>query len=105
MIHVSLASIYVYMCALSIFLLFSMNFLLHIYTPSLPLCIAAVIHTTVHASHNFFHRIGRFTKWGPSITGLSIIPLLPMYLDGIVEEGLETIFHNYGPWAHKDKHD
>ena len=64
---------------------------------------AIIIHKTVDVSKAAFHRLGRFTKWGPSIVGLSMIPFLPVYLDAPVEEGLEYFFHHYGPWAKKDK--
>jgi mitochondrial fission process protein 1 len=40
-----------------------------------------VIHSSVSAARKFTTKIGRFQKWGPSVVGLSIIPLLPMYLD------------------------
>ena len=43
----------------------------------------AVIHTTVDVGKKAFKRIGRFQKWGPSLLGLSIIPLLPVYLDEV----------------------
>lgn len=61
----------------------------------------AVIHSAVDLSRKLFARIksGRFSKWGPSIVGLSVIPLLPMYLDEPVEEAVEFAFRRYGPWA------
>lgn len=62
-----------------------------------------VIHTSVSTSQKFFKKIGKFTKWGPSIVGLSMIPLLPLYLDEPVEHALEHAFDNYGPWASKIK--
>lgn len=43
-----------------------------------------VIHTSVDIAKKVTKKIGRFTKWGPSVVGLSIIPLLPMYLDAPV---------------------
>jgi fission process protein 1 len=82
-----------------------------------------IIHSSVDFAKHYCKRIGRFQKWGPSIVGLSIIPLLPMYLDEPVEHALgkiyfdciichnpfrllEWAFENYGPWAspkpHKD---
>jgi mitochondrial fission process protein 1 len=66
---------------------------------------AVVIHQSVHISKNIFAKLGRFTKWGPSIVGLSIIPLLPTYLDHPVEQGIEYFFHHYGPWANKQHKD
>jgi fission process protein 1 len=67
----------------------------------------AVIHTTVDVTKKITRRIGRFTKWGPSIVGLGVIPLLPMYLDEPVEQAIEWGFERYGPWAHsgEKKHD
>ena len=68
---------------------------------------AVIIHTAVDVTKHFTKRINRFTKWGPSIAGLAIIPLLPLYLDEPAEKGIEYVFQNYGPWAEKkkDKHD
>lgn len=63
---------------------------------------ALLIHTTVDVSKHFFRRIGRFTKWGPSVAGLAVIPLLPLYLDQPVEHAIENFFHHYGPWAKRD---
>jgi len=37
----------------------------------------AVIHTVVHQTQRLTKRVGRFTKWGPSIAGLACVPLLP----------------------------
>lgn len=65
-----------------------------------------VIHTAVDTSKKIFAKAKMFQRWGPSVVGLGIIPLLPMYLDHPVESGLEHIFENYGPWAvKKDKRD
>jgi fission process protein 1 len=63
-----------------------------------------IIHTSVSAAKNIFRKMNRFQRWGPSLVGLSIIPLLPMYLDHPVEEGLEYVFERYGPWAKKKDH-
>lgn len=41
----------------------------------------ALIHTTVNVSHRIFQKLGRFNRYGPSLCGLALIPLLPMYLD------------------------
>eukprot|EP01034_Spumella_vulgaris_P040938 gene40938-50651_t len=46
-------------------------------------------------------KIGRFTRWGPSVAGLAIVPLLPLYLDHPVEHFLENMFEKHGPWAVK----
>lgn len=66
---------------------------------------ALVIHQTVHFAKLGFQKLGRFTKWGPSIVGLSLIPLLPVYLDEPVEHAVEYGFHHYGPWAKKEHSD
>jgi fission process protein 1 len=58
-----------------------------------------LIHSAVSVSHKFFKKIGRFNRWGPSITGLAIIPLLPMYFDEPIEHALEHGFSKFGPWA------
>jgi fission process protein 1 len=63
-----------------------------------------VIHTTVDVATKVFKKyLPKYTRFGPSIVGLSIIPLLPTYLDHPVEHGLETIFKKFGPWAEKEK--
>lgn len=62
---------------------------------------AVVIHQTVHYAKNAFTKLGRFTKWGPSLVGLSLIPFLPVCLDAPVEKAVEYGFHHYGPWAKK----
>ena len=65
----------------------------------------AIIHTAVSATKKVVNRLGRFQKWGPSIVGLAIIPLLPTYCDHPIEHFLEDFFAKYGPWAKKDKKD
>ena len=47
-----------------------------------------VIHTSVDIAKRTLRKVGRFQKWGPSIVGLSIIPLLPLYLDEPVEHAI-----------------
>jgi fission process protein 1 len=66
---------------------------------------AFLIHQSVHLAKTAFHRLGRFTKWGPSVVGLSVIPLLPLCLDEPVEQVVEWGFHHYGPWAAKRGHE
>jgi fission process protein 1 len=66
----------------------------------------AIIHTTVDVAKKVFTKMNKYQKWGPSIVGLSIIPLLPICCDEPVEHALEWAFSQYGPWAHKDsKHE
>jgi len=62
-----------------------------------------IIHTTVDVTRRITQRMGRFTRWGPSIAGLAIIPALPLYLDEPVEHAIEWVFERYGPWAGKSK--
>lgn len=40
-----------------------------------------IIHTSVDMAKKVTAKIGRFQRWGPSVVGLAIIPLLPLYLD------------------------
>ena len=64
-----------------------------------------VIHTAVDVTKKMCQKIGKFQRWAPSVVGLACIPLLPAYLDHPVENGLEHLFENYGPWAAKAKKD
>lgn len=59
-----------------------------------PMC---AIHTQVHAAHLFFHKIRRFTKWGPSVAGLMLLPALPFCVDPPVERGVDWVFDTYWP--------
>lgn len=59
----------------------------------------ALIHTTVDVSKKIFNKIGRYTKFGPSLVGLAVIPVLPMYLDEPIEHGIDAFFKRFGPWA------
>mmetsp|Transcript_11194 Transcript_11194/g.30279 ORF Transcript_11194/g.30279 Transcript_11194/m.30279 type:complete len:248 (+) Transcript_11194:88-831(+) len=58
---------------------------------------AVIIHQTVHAAQGVAKRAGRFTKWGPTLAGLALIPMLPTLLDEPVEHGLEWAFASYWP--------
>ena len=57
-----------------------------------------VIHSTVDITRKILAKVGRFQKWGPTIAGLSAIPLLPMFFDHPIEHAMESAFRNYGPW-------
>jgi len=57
-----------------------------------------VIHSTVDITRKILAKVGRFQKWGPTIAGLSAIPLLPMYFDHPIEHAMESAFRKYGPW-------
>jgi mitochondrial fission process protein 1 len=65
----------------------------------------AIIHTTVSLGRQLFTKIGRFQKFGPSVLGLSVIPLLPIYFDHPIEQAIESAFEQYGPWGKKEHHD
>jgi fission process protein 1 len=58
-----------------------------------------VIHNTVDIGKKVCKKIGRFQKFGPSILGLSMVPMLPLVVDEPVESALEYVFEHYGPWA------
>ena len=58
-----------------------------------------LIYSAVDIAKHATRGMGRFTRWGPSAFGLSIILLLPLYLDEPVEHSLEWSFEKYGPWA------
>ena len=55
---------------------------------------AVLIHQVVHISHKGFTKLGRYTKWGPSIVGLSCIPLMPL-IDHPVEHAVDKAFDSY----------
>lgn len=59
----------------------------------------AIIHSAMHGSQKMFQKFGRYTRFGPSLVGLSVIPFLPM-LDRSIEGIMERGFERYGPWAH-----
>jgi hypothetical protein len=44
-------------------------------------------------------RSGRFVKWGPTLTGLAIIPFLPVMLDEPCEHAIGWLFDTYWPVA------
>jgi len=50
-----------------------------------------LIHTVVHQAANVFHKWGKYQRWGPSICGLALIPLLPL-IDEPVEELIDHAF-------------
>jgi mitochondrial fission process protein 1 len=64
-----------------------------------------IIHSTVSLGRKFFNKVGRFQKFGPSILGLSVIPILPLFLDEPIEHTIEHAFEKYGPWGKKNQHD
>ena len=58
-----------------------------------------IIHQTVHAAQAVTKRIGRFTKWGPTIAGLALIPALPYAIDEPCEIAIDNIFEQIWPAA------
>eukprot|EP01111_Echinosteliopsis_oligospora_P006386 TRINITY_DN2049_c0_g1_i1.p1 TRINITY_DN2049_c0_g1~~TRINITY_DN2049_c0_g1_i1.p1 ORF type:complete len:231 (-),score=78.74 TRINITY_DN2049_c0_g1_i1:117-809(-) len=56
------------------------------------------VHTTVKYAGRYFNRIGRFTKWGPTIAGLALIPALPYMFDHPIEYALDAV------WPDKHHH-
>jgi fission process protein 1 len=59
---------------------------------------ALTINTTVRVAKPVFARVGRFTRFGPTLAGLAVVPLLPFMFDKPVEHGLRWAFDNYSPW-------
>ena len=53
---------------------------------------AATIHTTVRLSRPIFMKLGRFTRFGPSMAGLAVVPLLPFIWDKPVEKAIKWAF-------------
>jgi fission process protein 1 len=62
----------------------------------------AIIHTGVAQSSRVFNKLGSNMKfvrtWGPSAVGLSIIPLLPRFVDHPVENAVDYLFKKYNPF-------
>ena len=63
-----------------------------------------IIHQTVHAAQIAAKRIGRFTRWGPSIAGLALIPALPFAVDAPVEAAVDAAFDYGWPCDQPKKH-
>jgi mitochondrial fission process protein 1 len=61
-----------------------------------------IIRLTVSFGKTIFQKIGRYQKFGPSLLGLSVLPLLPLYLDEPIKGAIEHGFDKYGPWARKN---
>mmetsp|Transcript_21887 Transcript_21887/g.48055 ORF Transcript_21887/g.48055 Transcript_21887/m.48055 type:complete len:204 (-) Transcript_21887:1797-2408(-) len=55
---------------------------------------AVLIHQMVHAAQKGFQKLGRFTKWGPSVVGLACIPLMPL-IDHPIEHAVDKAFDSY----------
>lgn len=57
----------------------------------------AVIHTAVNRSQRLFKQLGRYTKYGPSVVGLSFVPVLPYAIDEPIEHGIQKLFDAVWP--------
>lgn len=53
---------------------------------------AFIIHSGVHAAVKTCKKMGRFTKWGPTVVGLGMIPFLPACVDYPAEVIIDTCF-------------
>ena len=62
-----------------------------------------IIHQAVHAAQIATKRLGRFTKWGPTITGLALIPALPYAVDEPCEHAIDWAFEQAWPVDGKGK--
>ncbi|KAJ7507470.1 mitochondrial 18 KDa protein-domain-containing protein [Mycena galericulata] len=56
---------------------------------------ALTIHTAVRQAKKAFNRVQspRVRTWGPTVTGLAIVPVLPYLFDHPVEHVTERVFH------------
>ena len=64
-----------------------------------------IIHQAVHAAQIATKRMGRFTKWGPTIAGLALIPALPYAVDEPCEHAIDYVFDQAWPVPPKGKDD
>jgi fission process protein 1 len=58
---------------------------------------AVIIHTQVHVAARIFKSIGKFTKYGPTLAGLALIPALPYICDHPVENVITQLFDKVWP--------
>ena len=61
-----------------------------------------IIHRGVHVSSNLLRRyvpqqFQSIHKWGPSIFGLSLIPLFPVAVDHPIEQAVDWSFNQFNP--------
>lgn len=56
-----------------------------------------IIHTQVSVFKSVFTKMGRFTKWGPTISGLALLPFLPVCVDEPTEHLVHAAFEKYWP--------
>ena len=64
---------------------------------------AFIIHAGVHQAQRTFKKLGRYTKWGPTVVGLAMIPFLPTCVDYPAEVIIDTGFAY--AWPHPVRSD
>jgi fission process protein 1 len=64
---------------------------------------AFIIHSGVHQAQRSFKKLGRYTKWGPTVVGLAMIPFLPACVDYPAEVVIDTGFAY--TWPHPVRYD
>ena len=53
---------------------------------------AITIHSTVKYASLAFRRLGRFQRWGPTLSGLAVMPALPFMFDHPTEYVVDKVF-------------
>lgn len=61
-----------------------------------------IIHQAVHAAQIATKKMGRFTKWGPTVAGLMLIPALPYAVDEPAEHVIDYAFEKAWPLPEKE---
>ena len=56
-----------------------------------------IIHTQVSMVTKITNHFKRFQRWGPTVSGLALIPLLPSLVDEPIEEAVHHAFATYWP--------
>ena len=64
----------------------------------------AIIHQAVHAAQVATKKMGRFTKWGPTLAGLLLIPALPYAVDEPCEHAIDYAFDKAWPIPGRSQH-
>ena len=62
-----------------------------------------IIHQAVHAAQVVTKRMGRFTRWGPTVAALMLIPALPYAVDEPCEHVIDYAFDQAWPVPPKRK--
>jgi hypothetical protein len=65
---------------------------------------AFAIHTQVRVFQHVFKKMGRFTKWGPTLMGLALVPFLPTIFDHPSEHLLDHAFDRFWPTKYSHAH-